>query len=44
MGKVIEASGAKSIIKKAGQASNKKLAGNVSFGQCLVFEYNKDPL
>lgn len=40
MAAVSSAGGAKSIIKKPG---NKAKAGNISFGQCLVYEYDKDP-
>ena len=32
--------GAKSIMKKPGAAKGKV---NVSFGQCLIYEYDKDP-
>jgi len=41
MSKEIAATGAKSIMKKPGAAKGKK--SNVSFGQCLVYEYDKDP-
>ena len=41
LSKEIEATGAKSIIKKPGQKSKSK---NVAFGQCLVYEYDKDPI
>ena len=34
--------GAKSIMKKPGAAkAGKKI--NVTFGQCLIYEYDKDP-
>jgi len=36
----IAATGAKSIMKKPGAAKGKK--SNVSFGQCLIYEYDKD--
>jgi hypothetical protein len=39
--KEIEATGAKSIMKTSKGGS--KSGGNVSFGQCLVYEYDKDP-
>jgi hypothetical protein len=34
------APGAKSIMKKPGQS---KKGGALSFGQCIVYEYDKDP-
>jgi hypothetical protein len=40
MSAVSSAGGAKSIIKKEG---SKTKTGNISFGQCLVYEYDKDP-
>lgn len=41
LSKEIEATGAKSIMKTS---KGGKKAGNVSFGQCLVYEYDKDPV
>jgi hypothetical protein len=48
MSKNIKATGAKSIMKKPGQSPPKgkkeKSAGaKVSFGQCLIYEYDKAP-
>jgi hypothetical protein len=41
--KEIEATGAKSIMKLSSKGA-KKASGKVSFGQCLVYEYDKDPV
>ena len=41
LSKEIEATGAKSIMKTS---KGGKKAGTVSFGQCLVYEYDKDPV
>lgn len=41
LSKEIAATGAKSIMKKPGVGKSKK--GAVSFGKCIVFEYDKDP-
>ena len=41
MSKDISKSGAKSIMKQPG--STKKNTKNITFGQCLVYEYDKDP-
>ena len=38
--KDIVASGAKSIMKKPGMPKNKT---GITFGQCLIYEYDKDP-
>ena len=44
MSKTSGLSNAKSIMKKPGASANKgKQASKVSFGQCLVYEYDKDP-
>jgi hypothetical protein len=44
LSKDIEATGAKSIMKTSIAKGAKKAAvGGVSFGQCLVYEYDKDP-
>ena len=42
MSKQIGSTGAKSIIKKPGAPKPAKKS-TVSFGQCLVYEYDKDP-
>lgn len=41
--KETEAAGAKSIIKNPAASKSKAKSVNVSFGQCLVYEYDKDP-
>ena len=41
--KEIQATGAKSIMKKPGAPSKGKKATSVTFGQCLIYEYDKDP-
>ena len=41
LSKEIEATGAKSIMKTS---KGGKKASNVTFGQCLVYEYDKDPI
>lgn len=43
MTKDVEATGAKSIIKKEGGSLKGGKSQNVTFGQCLVYEYDKDP-
>jgi hypothetical protein len=43
LSKEIEATGAKSIMKISGKGG-KKASAKVSFGQCLVYEYDKDPV
>ena len=41
--KDLAATGAKSIMKKTGAPGKGKKAANVTFGQCLIYEYDKDP-